>query len=71
MTESIEVLEESWTGDKLDFRITALKQAISGSIEVTEQDVTVSVMLPMLLSMLAEKAKTLIQQRGQLMLEKK
>jgi len=48
-----------------------LKQTVSGSIEVAETTVTVSVILPILLTVLAEKAKALIQQRGQLMLEKK
>ena len=65
------VLDETWTDDKLDFRITDLKQTISGSIDVAETTVTVSVILPVFLSMLAEKAKSVIQQRGQLMLEKK
>lgn len=65
------VLDETWTGDKLDFRISALKQTVTGSIDVAETTVTVSVMLPLFLSMLAEKAKAAIQHRGQLMLEKK
>ena len=65
------VLDESWTGDRLDFRIMALRQTVSGSIEVAETVVTVSVILPLFLSVLAEKAKALIQKSGQLMLEKK
>jgi putative polyhydroxyalkanoate system protein len=65
------VLDETWKGDTLDFRISALKQTVSGSIEVAETAVTVSVILPIFLSMLAEKAKAVIQKRGQLMLEKK
>jgi|ERR1700748_1628200 putative polyhydroxyalkanoate system protein len=65
------ILDENWTGDRLDFRIMALRQTVSGSIEVAETTVTVSVVLPLFLSALAEKAKTLIQHRAQLMLEKK
>ncbi len=65
------VLDETWTHDRLDFRISALKQTVTGSIDVAETTVTVSVMLPVFLSMLAEKARAVIQQRGQLMLEKK
>ncbi len=65
------VQNETWNGDKLDFSIMALRQTVSGSIEVAEASVTVSVILPLFLSMLAEKARTLIQQRGQLMLENK
>ena len=67
----LSILEEAWSGDRLDFRLTALKQTVSGSIEVAETTVTVSVILPIFLSVLAEKAKALIQHRGQLMLEKK
>jgi Putative polyhydroxyalkanoic acid system protein (PHA_gran_rgn) len=65
------VLDETWNGDKLDFRISALKQTVTGSIEIAETTVTVIVILPIFLAMLAEKAKALIQQRGQLMLERK
>lgn len=64
-------LEETWTGDRLDFRLTVLKQAISGNVEVADTAVTVSVILPIFLAMLAEKVKTVVQQRGQLMLEHK
>jgi len=67
----ITVLEDNWTGDRLDFRFTALAQTVSGSIDVAETTVTVSVVLPLFLSVLAEKTKALIQEKGQLMLEKK
>ncbi len=65
------VIEENWTDNKLDFSIVVLKQKVSGNIEVLPSTVVVSVLLPIFLTALAEKAKALIQQRAQLMLEKK
>lgn len=64
-------LEENWTEDRLDFSLSVLKQAISGSVEVADSTVTVSVVLPIFLAMLAEKVKAVVQQRGQVMLEHK
>jgi Putative polyhydroxyalkanoic acid system protein (PHA_gran_rgn) len=63
--------EEIWSGDQLSFRINALKQRASGIIQVTEDQVHIEVTLPWLLASFASRAQPLIQQRGQLMLEKK
>ena len=63
--------EEIWTGEHLQFRAGALGQATSGVIDVADDHVRVEVQLPWLLAQLAEKAKTLIQKQGHLMLEKK
>jgi hypothetical protein len=63
--------EEIWSGDRLSFRIVALKQRASGSIQVTEDQVHIEVTLPWLLARFASRAQALIEQRGQLMLEKK
>ncbi len=65
------VLEDKWSGDRLDFRVAALGQGASGSLDVADDLVVVSVQLPWLLAVLAEKAKTLIQKEGTLLLEKK
>jgi hypothetical protein len=59
-----------WSGDRLSFRINALKQRASGIIQVTEDQVRIEVTLPWLLASFASRAQALIQQRGQLMLEK-
>lgn len=64
-------LEENWTEDRLDFRLSVLKQTVSGTVEIADSAVTVSVVLPIFLAMLAEKVKTVVQQRGQAMLEHK
>jgi hypothetical protein len=65
------VRRDDWTGDHLDFEVAALKQEMSGSIDVGEHDVTLSVVLPWMLAVLAEKAKALLTRQGTLMLEKK
>ena len=65
------ILEDSWTGDHLDYRVGALGQNAAGSLDVSDEQVVLSIQLPWMLAMLAEKAKTLIQKEGTLMLEKK
>lgn len=65
------VQEETWVGDTLTFRLSALGQAASGIIDVREDHVQLEVHLPWLLAKIAEKAQGLIHQRGRLLLEKK
>jgi len=65
------VIDENWTGNRLAFRVGVLGQTASGTIEVEDQSVRLSVELPWLLARLASKAKALIERQGQLMLEKK
>ena len=64
-------IEDTWTGDHLDFRLTALGQSLTGGIDVMDDSVRLEVQLPWVLSLVAEKAKSLIRQQGMLMLEKK
>jgi hypothetical protein len=65
------VQEETWSGDNLAFRLTALGQGIGGTIDVFDDRVDLQVTLPWLLAMLAEKIQPLIRREGTLMLEKK
>ncbi len=65
------VQEEIWTDDHLQFRVSALGQAASGSIDVAEDHVHLEVSLPWLLAKLAESLQPLIRREGALMLEKK
>ncbi len=65
------VEEQSWTGDRLQFRVSALGQTASGSIDVAEDHVRLEVFLPWLLARLAEAMVPLIRREGTLMLEKK
>ena len=61
------VQEETWLGDSLTFRISALGQAASGVIDVREDHVQ----MEWLLHQIVAKAQGLIRKRGQLLLEKK
>ena len=65
------IQDETWTGDQLAFRVSALAQTISGTIDVADDHVTLQVVLPWLLAKLAEAIQPLIRREGTLMLEKK
>jgi hypothetical protein len=63
--------QETWTGEHLDFRISVLGQAASGSIDVADDHVKLEVFLPWLIAKIAEKLQPAIRKEGLLMLEKK
>ena len=63
--------EGNWTGNHADLRIGMLGQTANGTVDVEADHVRLEVQLPWALAMMAEKAKTMIQKQGQLMLEKK
>jgi hypothetical protein len=65
------IQEEIWTGANLQYRISALGQVASGSIDVAEDHVRLEVFLPWLLAKLAETLQPLIRKEGTLLLEKK
>ena len=65
------VQEKTWTGDRLQFRISALGQVASGSIDVADDYVQLEVALPWLLAKVAESLQPLIRREGALLLEKK
>ncbi len=65
------IQEETWTGNRLQFRLTALAQSVSGSIEVFDEYVRLEVALPWLLAKIVEKIQPLIQREGRLLLEKR
>jgi hypothetical protein len=64
------VVKDEWAGDHLDFRASLLGQTTTGSVDVADDHVRLEVQLPWLLSLLANKAKALVQKQGRLMLEK-
>jgi hypothetical protein len=64
------VFKNQWSGDHLDFRASMLGQNTTGTIDVAEDHVRLQVQLPWLLSLLANKAKALVEKQGKLMLEK-
>lgn len=67
----VTVVEEQWTQDGLDFHVAALKQDVRGSMRVAADHVVLSMELPWVIAMVAEKAKALISRHGHLLLEKK
>jgi hypothetical protein len=66
----MQVEEERWNGDSMNFRIRALGQIASGQIDVADDHVKVEVVLPWLLQRFAEMAQATIRKRGQLLLTK-
>lgn len=65
------VQEEVWTGDQLRFRVSAIGQVASGTIDVQDDNVRLEVVLPWLLALLADRIQPVIRANGTLMLEKK
>ena len=63
--------QETWTGDHVDFRVSAVGQSAAGSIDVADDHVRLEVTLPWLLAKLAEKIAPAIRKEATLMLEKK
>jgi hypothetical protein len=57
--------------DHLEFRVSALGQGASGSIDVAEDHVRLEILLPWLLAQLGEKIRPLIRNQGTLLLDKK
>lgn len=66
----MQLVEEKWTGDTLQFGVSALGQTVRGTLAVEETLVRVEVMLPWMLAVFAEKLKLGVERQGQLMLEK-
>jgi hypothetical protein len=64
-------LDKRWAGDRLDFSLTSLGQSITGHVAVAETAVTVEVLLPGFLAMIAGKVKGTLQKEAQLLLTKK
>lgn len=71
MFPALKVEQEIWSGDRLDFRVRALSQIASGTIQVEDKLVRCEVMLPWLLHRFATLAKQILTTRGQALLEKK
>lgn len=67
----LKVDEEIWSGDRLTFRVRALGQSASGTVDVAEDHVRLEVTLPWLLQKFAEVAQATIRSRAKLLLEKK
>lgn len=67
----LKIQEEVWSGDHLQFRVSALGQVAGGTIDVAEDHVRLEVTLPWLLAAFAQKLTPAIRKEGTLLLEKK
>jgi Putative polyhydroxyalkanoic acid system protein (PHA_gran_rgn) len=67
----LKVEDETWSGDRMDFRIRAMGQVVAGSVQVFEESVRIEAALPWLIAKFANAIQKTISSRGQLLLEKK
>jgi hypothetical protein len=67
----LQVQEETWAGDNLTLRVSALGQSANGVIEVADDHLRLEVQLPWLLAKLGETIKGVVRREGTLLLEKK
>ena len=65
------VEHEAWSGDQLAFRVRAIGQIASGTVDVFDDNVRLVVTLPWLLQKFAETIQKTIGSRGRILLEKK
>jgi hypothetical protein len=64
-------LGRRWTGDRLDFTFSAMGQAVAGHVTVADAEVTVDVILPGVLGLIAGKVQGTLRREGQLLLTRK
>jgi len=64
-------LEKAWDGDRLSFSLASFGQSIHGHVAVADTAVTVEVLLPGFLAMIAGKVRGTLQREGQLLLTRK
>jgi hypothetical protein len=65
----VKEIDYAWDGYRLDFRMSAMLQTISGRLEVYDETVRVEVGLPRLLHLLAKQITGHIERRGAALLE--
>ncbi len=71
MKSGIAVDQLAWTGDRLDFGVSAVAQKVAGTIDVGQESVRLEVRLPFLLALFAEKIQKVASKEGTLLLTKK
>jgi Putative polyhydroxyalkanoic acid system protein (PHA_gran_rgn) len=64
-------VDNQWTEDRMDFRVVAVGQTVTGRIDVLDDAVRVEVHLPWLLARLGTRIGDRIRQQGRTMLTKK
>ncbi len=66
----LRVDEEVWSGNCLTFRVTALHQAASGTVDIEDDHARIEIALPWPLAQLATQIQDTIVKRGTLLLGK-
>jgi Putative polyhydroxyalkanoic acid system protein (PHA_gran_rgn) len=64
LTPLVSTLDYAWTGDRLTFSLSAIRQAITGRIDVEDDIVRVELGLPLLLRSLADMIIKRIRNEG-------
>ncbi len=64
-------VQQNWQDYHSDFRFTAMGQSITGRMDVEADAVKLSVDLPWMLAMIADKIRGRVEQEGRKLLEKK
>lgn len=62
-------MEDCWTENHLEFKFAAMGQPITGRLDVLPSSINLSIDLPWLLAMLADKIKPEVERRGRKLLE--
>ena len=63
--------EEVWTGDRMQFRMSAMGHQAFGNVDVADDSVRIEITLPWLLQRFGEMIQGAIKQKGQILLEHK
>lgn len=66
----ISTLDYSWDQDRLNFNVSAMWQTITGAIDVLDDAVRIEILLPWMMSLLADTVVKQVRGRGMAMLEK-
>ena len=67
----LSVTDETWVGDTMSFKLSAMGQEAAGSVAVADSDVRIELVLPWLLQRFAEMIQQTISSKGRILLEKK
>src|SRR3954452_18402905 len=62
-------VQSGWAGDQLNLRVNALGDSVQATINVEESKVRVRVLLPGLLGMFSGTIQSMLQKKGDLLLE--
>jgi hypothetical protein len=62
-------VESSWQGNRMNLRVQAMGQEVAGHIDVHEAKVTLELMLPAFLAMLAGPIEAMLRKGGSELLE--